>query len=119
MVEIYEGLVYLSLMSAIVAAYFSVKSWLGWKNKDFTTIKARVFLDKSFLDQNFKLTISVIFIIIVLACVHIIMEYVELAEKVSSDFYYFYYMYYGVFLIAMLSLATIAYKWSKLLCKNK
>lgn len=115
MIEIYEGLIFLTLILAIVTVFLTIKSWLFWNNNDENTIKARVFLDKTFLIQNFRLTIVSVLILIVIIGIHILMEYIELTGKVSFDFYI---VYYGVFPVAMLSLTLVMYKWYKILYKN-
>lgn len=115
MIEIYIILVALSLIFAISAAYFSINSWRRWKENDIDTIKAKVFLDKSFLDYNFKLSLALVWIMGGLVSLHSIMEYVQIKGGMS---YGFYNVYSGVLPVAMLSLVSVTYTWFKLLSKN-
>lgn len=115
MIEIYVTLIALFLIFAAISAYFSIKSWILWKKSDITTIKAKVFLDKSFLDYNYKLVLIAVWFTVVLVFLHLIMEYIELTWSVS---YRFYLVYYSLFPAAMLSLMFVAYMWYKLLSKQ-
>lgn len=115
MIEIYAILAALSLAFAMTAACFSIYSWRRWKESDFDTIKAKVFLDKSFLNYNFKLSLAVVWIVGGLVSLHSIMEYVELYGSIPPGFYN---VYYGALPVAMLSLVLVTYTWFKLLNKN-
>ena len=65
----------LLLMLAVIATYLSVNNLLRWKKIEMDTAKAKVFLDKSFLNNNFKLTLAVVGLVFI----HfILMEYVQL-----------------------------------------
>ncbi len=116
MIETYAILVALSLVFTLIAAYFSINSWRLWKESDFDTIKAKVFLDKSFLDYNFKLSLAVVWIVGGLISLHSIMEYIELyGRSIPVGFYN---VYYGVLPVAMLSLVLVTYLWFRLLSKH-
>jgi hypothetical protein len=115
MIEIYVTLIALFLIFASISAYFSIKSWILWRKSDITTIKAKVFLDKSFLDYNYKLVLFAVWFTIGLILTHLIMEYVELTGRVS---YSFYLVYYSLFPVAMLSVMLVTYMWYKLLSKR-
>lgn len=41
-----------SVLISLIGLYFVLKIWLVWKNVDKTILKARVFLDSSFLTKN-------------------------------------------------------------------
>lgn len=116
MLEINVILIAFSLIFAGVSAYFSFRSWRCWKISDLDVIKARVFLDKSFLDNNFKLSLAVVWTMGGLVSLHSIMEYAELT---GSTWYGFYNVYYAALPVAMLSLMLVTYLWFKLLCKQK
>lgn len=115
MIETYAILVALSLIFAFIAAYFSINSWIRWKESDFDTIKAKVFLDKSFLDYNFKLSLAVVWIVGGLISLHSIMEYIEINGSIPAGFYN---VYYGALPVAMLSLVLVTYLWFRLLSKH-
>ncbi len=115
MIEKNTILIVLPILFALVAAYFSINSWRRWKKSDFDTIKAKVFLDKSFLDYNFKLSLAVVWIVGGLISLHSIMEYLEINGSIS---YGFYNVYYGVLPVAMLSLVLVTYLWFRLLSKH-
>lgn len=105
-------LISISLIFAIIAVYLSIKSLESWKENDSDIIKARVFLNKSFLNNNFKITLALVWIIIGLVSIHSIMEYLKFN---GSIFYGFDLIYYGVLPLAMLSLVLITYMWFKVL----
>lgn len=115
MIEIYTIMVALSLIFGVIAAYFSINSWRRWRESDFDTIKAKVFLDKSFLDYNFKLSLSAVWIVGGFVSLHSIMEYFEIKGSIP---YGFYGIYYIVLPLAMLSLVSVTYTWFKLLGKH-
>jgi len=50
----------LLLILAVIATYLSIKTIFRWKKIEIDTVRARVFLDKSFLKTNFKLTLTVV-----------------------------------------------------------
>ena len=54
----------LLLILAAIATYLSVKNLLRWKEIEMDTAKARVFLDKSFLNANFKLTLAMLALVL-------------------------------------------------------
>jgi len=101
------------LILAAVATYLSIKNLLRWKEIEMDTTRARVFLDKSFLNANFKLTLAVVGLVFI----HfIIMEYVELTGFPLQGL--FNVIYFGSFLGSMLALVLLVYIWYKLLSKN-
>ena len=101
------------LILAAVATYLSIKNLLRWKEIEMDTTRARVFLDKSFLNANFKLTLAVVGLVFI----HfIIMEYVELTGFPLQGL--FNVIYFGSFLGSMLALVSLVYIWYKLLSKN-
>lgn len=107
-------LISISLIFAIVAVYLSIKSLKSWKENDLDIIKAKVFLDKSFLNNNFKISLALAWIIIGLVSIHSIMEYLEFN---GSIFYGFDLIYYSVLPVAMLSLVLMTYIWFKILSR--
>ncbi len=103
----------LLLMLAAIATYLSVKNLLRWKEIEMDTARARVFLDKSFLNANFKLTLAAVGLVFI----HfIMMEYVEFNGFPLQGL--FHVIYFGFFLGSMLALLLLVYLWYKLLHKN-
>ena len=101
------------LILASIATYFSIKNLMRWKEIEIDLTRARVFLDESFLNSNFKLT----FLLVGLLFLHfIIMEYVELTGFPLQGL--FNVIYFGSFLGSMLALVLLVYIWYKLLSKN-
>jgi len=103
----------LLLIIAAIATYLSVKNLLRWKEIEMDTARARVFLDRSFLRANFKLTL----IAVGLVFLHfILMEYIELTgfplERV------FHVVYFIPFLGSMVALLMLVYIWYKLLYRK-
>jgi hypothetical protein len=99
-----------SLIVAAIGIYFSLKSWERLKKIEINILKARIFLDKSFIYTNFKLTL----VIIGLVTIHMIMESMELDGILPTELYP---VYYAVFPVATLSLVLMIYSWYKLLYK--
>ncbi len=103
----------LLLILAAIATYLSVKNLLRWKEIEMNTTRARVFLDRSFLRANFKLTLTAIGLVFL----HfILMEYVELTGFPLEGV--FHVVYFGLFLGSMVALLMLVYIWYKLLYKK-
>jgi hypothetical protein len=111
-IELVPYLMAFSLIFAVIAIFISIYNWIRWKKIEPKTMKARVFLDKKFLDTNFKLTLITVMIIGGLLSLHSIMEYFEL---VGIDFKGFYIYYYSLLPVATACLMLMAFMWSKLL----
>ncbi|MCZ7384139.1 MAG: hypothetical protein O8C63_05245 [Candidatus Methanoperedens sp.] len=43
-----------SLILALIGFYFVVRIWIKWRNTDMDILKARVFLNKKFLETNWR-----------------------------------------------------------------
>ena len=111
-IEFVPNLMMLTLVFAGIAIYISIINWIRWKKIEPETTKARVFLDKKFLDTNFKLTFVTVVIVGGMLSFHSIMEYFEL---VGIDFAGFYLYYYSLLPLAMGCLVLLSYMWFKLL----
>ncbi len=113
MIEISQIAVTLLLLLAAIATYLSIKNFIRWKEIEIDTTRARVFLDRSFLDTNFKLTL----VLVGLLFLHfIIMEYVEFARIVLHG--YLHVVYYSVLIVSVLALVLLVHRWYILLHKN-
>jgi uncharacterized membrane protein len=103
----------LLLTIAVIATYLSAKNLLRWKKIEMDTAKAKVFLDKSFLNTNFKLTLAVVGLVFI----HfILMEYVQLTGFPLQGLLNV--IYLSSFLVTMLALVLLVYIWNKLLSKK-
>ena len=111
-IEFVPNLMMLTLVFAGIAICISIINWIRWKKIEPETTKARVFLDKKFLDTNFKLTFVTVVIVGGMLSFHSIMEYFEL---VGIDFAGFYLYYYSLLPLAMGCLVLLSYMWFKLL----
>jgi hypothetical protein len=101
------------LILAFIATYFSIKNLMRWKEMEIDLTRARVFLDKSFLNSNFKLT----FLLVGLLFLHfIIMEYHEVTGNILQGFNFV--LYYVTFVASMLALVLLVYIWYKVLYKK-
>lgn len=110
MITITQISITLLLILTAIATYLSIKNLLHWKNIEMDTTRARVFLDKSFLNANFKLTLAAVGLVFL----HfIIMEYVELTGTPLKGLLLV--IYFGFFLGSMLALVLLVYVWHKLL----
>lgn len=100
----------LLLILGAFATYLSAKNLVRWKEIEIDTTRARVFLDKSFLNANFKLTLTVVGLVFL----HFIqMEYVELTGFPLEGV--FHVVYFGLFIGSMVALLMLVYLWYKLL----
>lgn len=112
MIELVPYMMAISLLFAVIAACISILNWISWNKIETDTMKARVFLDKSFLKSNFRVTIATVVIVGGMVGLHSLMEYLEL---VGMDFSGFYIFYYGLLPVATFCLMLMAYMWHKLL----
>jgi hypothetical protein len=106
--------IYFIIMSLIIAAvtiYLSVRNIARWTEVDMSTLKAKVFLDRSFLNYDFKLML----IIVALLSFHLIMEYLRLEDSFPQ---FLGLAYYSVLPLVLLILVMMQYKWYKLLHKK-
>jgi len=101
------------LILASIATYFSIKNLMRWKEIEIDLTRARVFLDESFLNSNFKLT----FLLVGLLFLHfIIMEYHEVTGIILQGFNLV--LYYVTFVASMLALVLLVNIWYKVLYKK-
>lgn len=114
--EIIYGLIIISYILAIIAAHLSFKNWDRWKHIALDTVKARIFLDKSFLINNFRLTFVTIGVMVGLTSIYLIMEYAGL-DGLSQGLYVFYFCIFPIVILSIVQVAY-AYMWYKLLYKN-
>ena len=112
MIELVPYLTVFSLIFAVLAIFICIINWIRWKKTEPETTKARVFLDKKFLDTNFKLSLVTVVIVGGMVSLHSIMEYFEL---VGIDFAGFYIYYYSLLPIATGCLVLLSILWFKLL----
>ncbi len=110
--EIYYFSLIFSLIVAAIGVYFSLKSWARLKKIELDTLKARVFLDTSFVYTNFKLTL----VVIGLVTFHIIMEITDLGGTLPPELHP---VYYGIFPVVILILVQMIFMWYRLLHKEK
>jgi len=100
----------LMLILAAIAAYLSVKNLLRWKEIEMDTIRAKAFLDKSFLNANFKLTLAASGLVFI----HfMMMKYVEFTGFPLQGLLNI--IYFSFFLGSALALTLLTYIWYKLL----
>ena len=111
-IEFVEYFMMLTLVFAGLAIFISIINWIRWKKIEPETTKARVFLDKKFLDTNFKLTFVTVVFVGGIVSLHSIMEYFEL---IGIDFAGFYLYYYSLLPLAMGCFVLLSYMWFKLL----
>jgi hypothetical protein len=111
-IEIYFIILIFSLIVAAIGIYFSLKCWVRLKKIEIDTLKARAFLDKSFIYTNFKLTL----VVLGLVTLHLIMESAEIEGILPPELYP---IYYAVFPVIILSLLLMIYSWYRLLYKKK
>lgn len=109
-------LIGISYIFAIAAAHLSFRNWERWQEIAIDTVKARIFLDKSFLINNFRLTFISIGIMVGLTSVFLILVYSGIYELPQN----LYILHFSVFPLAILSLIQVvnSYRWYILLNMN-
>lgn len=112
MIELIPYLTAFSLIFAFIAVCISISNLIHWKKIEPDTMKARVFLNKSFIDNNFKLTLVMVIISGGLVSLHSLMEYFDF---IGLDFKEFDIFYYGLLPVTTGTLMLMAYIWYKLL----
>ncbi len=103
------------LILAMAITFYSFHNWLHWKESNISTIRAKVFLDKSFLEYNFKLTI-VLVIIALLTSLNLVTEYMKLTGTISNLFSI---INFSILPATMLSLGFVVIRWHRLLDGHK
>lgn len=105
---------------AILAAHYSFKNWIRWKEIKIDTIKARIFLDKSFLANNFRLMFVSIGIMAGLTSTYLLVEYAGLINSDLTLPLRLNLVYFSVFPVTLLGFVLVAYArmWHQLLYKD-
>ncbi|MCL7413529.1 MAG: hypothetical protein M8353_07945 [ANME-2 cluster archaeon] len=117
----YEYLfVVLSLPLIIFLILLLFSNWRLWKKADLTILKAKIFLDESFMKNNF-LMFSIMGIIIGLSIgFHIIIEMIELIDMEIPDGIYpvVKLLYYVGLIISFICLSVMGVFWRNILQKE-
>jgi|SRR3989304_5188319 len=112
--ELHNGLIIIGILFAIIGLYYSSRSWFIWKNMDEDTVRAKVFLTKDFLNENFKIMLIVGFLV----AVQFIFELTQFFGF-SSIFFVsgqqIEAIYLGTLTLTMLLMVLSAYFWYRLL----
>lgn len=118
-IEIYYSIIAASYILAVLAAHYSFKNWIRWKEIEVDTVKARIFLDKSFLVNNFRLTFVAIGIMAGLTSTYLLVEYAGIKSDLTLPLR-LNLVYFSVFPVALLSFVLVAYArmWHQLLYKD-
>jgi hypothetical protein len=104
------------LVFAIAITFYSFINWLYWKESNISTIRAKVFLDKSFLEYNFKLTIVLVLLIALLTSLNFVTEYMKLTGSISNVFSI---INFSILPATILSLGFVVQRWHKILVGPK
>ena len=100
------------LVFAVAITFCSFDNWLHWKESNISTIRAKVFLDKSFLEHNFKLTIVLVLLIVLLTSLNLMTEYIKLTGALSNVFSI---INFGILPATMLSLGFVVQRGHRIL----
>jgi hypothetical protein len=100
------------LVFAMAIIFYSFHNWLLWKESNTSIIRAKVFLDKSFLEYNFKITVVLVLLIVLLTSLHMMNEYMKLTGTISSVFSF---INFSVLPATMLSLGFVVQRWHRIL----
>ncbi len=102
-----------SIIFALIGLYFVMRIWMKWKNIDKDVFKARVFLDKNFLEKNWIL----VFLSGASLTIHQSLGFIkfsnyfisELSETLSAALEF----------LALVFLVILAYEWFKFIIPHK
>ena len=100
------------LVFAVAITFYSFHNWLHWKESNISTIRAKVFLDKSFLEYNFKITILLVFLIAFLTSLNLVTGYMKLTGTISNMFSI---INFSILPATMLSLGFVIQRWHRIL----
>ncbi len=102
-----------SVIVALIGLYFVIRIWMKWKNMDKDLLKAKVFLNKNFLEKNWLLVfLSGAFLTIHQSLEFIILSNyftIEWLETLSEAFEF----------MVLVFLVILAYEWFKFIIPNK
>lgn len=98
-----------SVIVALVGFYFVIQIWKKWRQLDPNVIKARVFLDKKFLEKNW----AYVFLAGLSITIHQLMDFLGNNFDISNYAYEF--ISELTEFLALLFLVVLAYEWYKVL----
>ncbi len=106
-----------AVIFSIVGFYFAVKAFLSFRNTPDDILRAKIFLNKNFLRNNFVF----VFIVGFLVSLHTILELLEYGfSKLSIQFTPAVHLLYASTLpIIALLMALLAYHWNNALFQKK
>ncbi len=107
-------LVTVTLILIAIGIYLLYINLLRWKEIEHETVRARVFLDESFLKTHFLLLL----VMGGIAVLHVLMEPLEILGFVSDGLLWKI-IYEGGHIVIMLDLVLLAYLWYKLLHRKQ
>ncbi len=102
-----------SVILAIIGFYFVVRIWIKWRNIDMDILKARVFLNKKFLETNWRY----VFLSGTSLTAHQFMGFLMQLNIITGDLIYS----LSEFLefMALVFLIILAYEWLVLISTKK
>lgn len=109
-------LIAISMVFAMIITFYSFHNWLHWRESNISTIRAKVFLDKSFLEYDFKFTIVLVLLIALLTSLNLVTEYMKLTGSISNVFSI---INFSILPAIMLSLGFVVQRWHRLLDGHK
>jgi len=108
MVSYTSALSAISVLFAFIGLYFVTRIWFRWKTMSIEVIKARVFLNKRFLELNW----AYVFLAGSMLTLHQLLEYLMYLNYLNRDFSY---LSETLEFLALVFLVVLAYLWFKLL----
>lgn len=109
-----ESIIYgIATLLAIFGFYFAIKAFISFTNTPDDVLRAKIFLSKNFLHDNF----IVIFIMGIFISLHTTLEFLEYSFiNISIPFMPILNMLYAISLpITTFSMAFLAYQWNNAL----
>ncbi len=102
-----------SVIVALIGLYFVIRILMKWKNMDKDLLKARVFLDKNFLEKNWLL----VFLSGASLTIHQSLEFITLSNYFTSEWLET--LSEAFEFMVLIFLVILAYMWSKFIIPNK
>ncbi|MDD5473563.1 MAG: hypothetical protein PHU34_05375 [Candidatus Methanoperedens sp.] len=112
--SIYSIMDIISILFAIIGVYFFVRIWKVWKNINMNIVKARIFLDKRFLEKNWIYILLAGATMTVRQILFLIFFPYDNFAIISTSFFVVSEL---LELIIFIILVALAYEWFKILIK--
>lgn len=100
-----------SVVVAFIGLYFVIRIWIRWKGMEIEVIKARVFLNKKFLELNWLY----VFLAGAMLTLHQLLEFLMRSNYLHTNFSFF---SETLKFLTLVFLVVLAYLWFRLLSQR-